>query len=267
MKVTSLNAVKMFLSVMVFVCFASVFPVNIAAQNKETPAREFINITVVSVKPDMVPDFEQMIKTDYNPAYTKGGGTVSDVWQNVFGEGFEYYFAQPISRFAQLDGPSPLAKGLGEDGMKAFFSKAGKMVTGVRSFVIQTRPDMSYMPEMTAPPKVAVAVYIQVEPGKNAEFENYMINEQLPVIKRSGVSGFWVSKVIFGGNMNEYIVLVLEENFAGIDKGPPIRRVLKPEEALKIEQKMPAEAVENMEIYIMRFNPDLSIMPAPTAKK
>ncbi|MGI8885245.1 MAG: hypothetical protein ACR2IA_13500 [Pyrinomonadaceae bacterium] len=265
MKDTNLNAVKMLLSVAVFVCFALAFSINIAAQKTEMPAREFINITVVSVKPEMVPDFEQMIKTEYNPAFTKGGGTNSEVWQTVFGDGFEYYFAQPISKFAQLDGPSPLEKGLGADGAKSFFAKASKMVTGVRSFVIQTRPDMSYMPELNAPPKVAVAVYLRVNPGKNAEFENYMMNDQLPVIKKSGIPGFWVSKVVFGGNGNEYIALVLQKDFADLDNGPPISRVLKPEEAMKLNQKMSAGVMENMELNVMRFNSDLSIMPAPTA--
>lgn len=266
MKSIYLKTVKTFLSAAVFVCLAAVFAIKVTAQDAKPPAREFLNITVVTVRPEMVPEFEQMIKTEYNPAVVKGGSTESGVWETMFGDGFQYYFVAPVGKFAQFDGPGPLVKGLGESGAKAFFAKASKMVTGIRSFIIQTRPEMSYAPEMKAPPNVAVAVTIRVKPGKNAEFENYMTNDQLPVIKRSGIAGFWVSKLVFGGNTNEYNLLVLQENFADLDKGPPVYRVLKPEEALKLEQKMPAGVVENVELQVMRYNPDLSVIPAPTAK-
>lgn len=270
MKNANFKAFKMFCSAVIFLCLAGFLSVDISAQTEksETPAREFMIINVITVKPGMGAEFENIIKTEYNPAFTKGGGTISEVWQPVFGNQFEYVFVQPIGeKFAVMDAPSPLAKGMGKDGLTAFLAKASKMITSFNTFVVQTRPDMSYSTEMTAPPKFAVIMYMQVKSGKNSDLENFAKNDYLPIVKKSGVKGFWVSKVIFGGNANEYISVTLQDSFADMDKGAPINRV-NPEDATKAAQKFPDEIIENTELYIMYYNPVLSIRPsAPMTKK
>lgn len=265
----NIKAFKTYLFAAIFLCLACFMSVNVSAQaNKtETPARERMTLSVITVKPDMANEFENIIKTEYNPAYTKGGGTSSEVWQPVFGNQFEYYFVQPLEKFAVMDGPSPIAKGFGKDGLTAFLAKASKMITSFHQYVIGTRPEMSYTTEMTAPPRLAVVMRMQVKSGKNSELESFAENDYLPVVRKSGIKGFWVSQVIFGGNANEYISLTLVENFTDMDKGAPVNRV-KPEDAAKVAQKIPNDIVENVEQYVMFYNPALSISPtAPTAKK
>jgi hypothetical protein len=151
---------------------------------------------------------------------------------------------------------------LGKEGAKSFFDKAGKMVTGVRSFVIQTRPDMSFTNKMTGPPNIVVVSHVQVAQGRAAEFENFILKEWMPTVKRSGVPAYWMSQIMFGGNVNEFISLTPQENFAELDKGPPIVRVLGADGAAKLMQKLPNGVVTNLERYISRFNKELSVMPA-----
>jgi len=240
------------------------------AQNKDSQMakRERVLITTVTVKPDMTGDFENLIKNEYNPGIAKGGAKWSDVWRNaVFGNGFDYTFVTPIDGFAQLDGISPLMKGLGKEGAAAWYAKAGKMVTNVRGVAYEVRDDLSYRTNMTAPPKMAVVTHTSVAPGRASEFENFIKNDLLPVVKQSGIAGYWMNKTMFGGDVNEYSSLVLLENFAELEKGPPQVRVLGQEGAMKLVQKLPVGVVVRQERIFARYVPELSYRPAMTTNK
>ena len=249
--------------------FASILNSTAAAQTQKAPTRSLLEVTIVSVRPEMAMDFETLIKTEYNPAFVKGGGKQSAVWQTAaFGPAFDIIFVEPIERMSQYDGPSSLEKGLGKDGAGAFFAKASKMVTNVRSYAVETRPDLSFMANPNSMPRMAVVSHIRVAQNRDAEFENYIRNEWLPVIKQAGIPGYLMHRMIFGGDANEYVSLALADNFADIEKGPPVARVLGSDGMLKLMQKMPSGAVLGIERNIVRLNNDLSVFPAqPTAKK
>ena len=253
-------------SIGVFLFLSAVLWSNALAQNNA--AREFLDVTVVTVKPEAAMDFERLIKTEFNPGFIKGGGKSSEVWQKAIGNAFEYIFVQPLGKFAEMDAPGALEIGLGKDGTATFFARASRMVSGVRSFVIQTRPDLSYITEMKSPPKFAVLAHIRVMQGRENDFENYVKTDWLPVVGKSGIAGYWLSKVILGGDINEYISLTLQENFAELDKGAPPARVLGQEGAVKLQQKLPAGTLMSLERYVIRLNPELSVLPSPaTASK
>lgn len=226
------------------------------------PTPEFLSITVVSVKPEMMVEFQNFMKNTTNPALKKGGLKSREVWQNTgaAGDAFEYVLVTPIAKFAELDGPSALEKGLGPQGLSAWQTKAGSLVTSVRRFIIRTRPDLSFVAQRTGTPKLAVIHFVQVAPNRNNDYESFLKNDFVPVMKQAGVS-YFVSQTIFGGNGNEYITLTMRDSFADLDKGPVHIQVLGQEAGQKLLQKMPAGAVVNLERSIARFVPELSLMP------
>jgi hypothetical protein len=75
---------------------------------------EFVSITVVSVKPDMMVEFQNFMKNTTNPALKKGGLKWREVWQNTgaAGDAFEYVLVTPVAKLADFDGPGALEKGL-----------------------------------------------------------------------------------------------------------------------------------------------------------
>jgi hypothetical protein len=237
----------------------------------QTPAaapdqRQWLSITVVSVKPEMMTEFQNFVKNETNPALRKGGAMWRDVWTTAAsGDAFEYVIVAPIDNFAQYDGPGPLEKGLGKEGFAAWQAKASRYVNSVRRFVIRTRPDLSYEGKRTGPPKLAVVSHIHVAPGRGQDFENYTKNDFLPVLKQ-GQATYRVAETIFGGDANEFVTLTLRESFADLDKGPVAVQVLGAEGAAKLFQKLPAGAVVHIERYLARFVPELSIMPGEAAK-
>lgn len=241
--------------------------VSAGAQTKEQPGstaqRERMSLTFINVKPEMVPDFENMIKTDILPALAKGGAKHSDVWQTIgFGNSFEYVIVNPIEKYAQYDGPSPMMKGMGKEGMAAWAAKASRMVNGVRTVAYDLRPDLSYMTELQEPPKMAVVTTVTVTPGRNAEFENFIKNDWLPVIRKSGIKGYWTHQVAFGDDVNQYLIVVLHDNFAEIDKGSPVARVIGQDGMAKLQQKLPVGVIVRQERTVSRFVPELSYRPA-----
>jgi hypothetical protein len=137
----------------------------------------------------------------------------------------------------------------------------------VRSFVMAFDPELSHQTKMAGPPKMAVVTFVNVAPGRGAEYESYIKNELLPVVKRSDAPGFWVQRVGLGGDANQYITLVLHNNFAELEKGPPTVRVLGQDGAAKLAQKLPAGVVTRVERRVMRLVPELTYRPAQTAVK
>ena len=179
------------------------------------PTPEFLQITVVSVKPEMMAEFQNFMKNTTNPALKKGGIKWREVWQSTgaAGDAFEYILVTPVAKLADFDGPGPLEKGLGAQGVSAWQTKAGSLVNSVRRFIIRTRPDLSFAPQRSGPPKLAVVHFVHVAPNRNADYENYLKNDFVPAMKQAGVT-YLVSQTIFGGNGNEYITLTMRDQIA-----------------------------------------------------
>lgn len=239
-----------------------VFAQNPTPTPQAAPTPEFLSITVVSVKPDMMVEFQNFMKNTTNPALKKGGVKWREVWQNTgaAGDAFEYVLVTPVAKFADFDGPGPLEKGLGAQGFATWQTKASSLVNSVRRFIIRTRPDLSFAAQRTGTPKLAVVHFIHVAPNRNDDYENFLKNDFVPVMKQAAVT-YLVSQTIFGGNGNEYITLTMRDSFADLDKGPVHIQALGQEAAQKLMQKMPAGAVANLERSITRFVPELSIIP------
>lgn len=226
------------------------------------PPAPFLSITIVSVKPEKIAEFQSYMKETTNPALKKGGLPWRAVWQstNAAGDGFEYVLVTPVDKFAEFDGPLPIEKGLGAQGYAAWQAKAGSLITSARRFIVRPRPDLSFTANRTGPPKLAVIHSVHVAPNRNTDYENYLKNDFVPVMKQAQVS-YHVTQTIFGGDANEYVTLTLRESFADLDKGPVLNQVLGPEGAQKLLQKLPAGAVVHVERSIARFMPELGLAP------
>jgi len=250
---------------LVLVIMAALCAHSVAQTPSATPQAqpEFLSLTVVSVKPEMMGEFQNFMKNTTNPALKKGGIKWRDVWQSTTagGDAFEYVMVSPVGKFAEFDAPSALEKGLGAQGLPAWQTKASSLVNSVRRSIIRTRPDLSFEAPHTGPPKLAVVTSVHVAPNRNTEFENYLKNDYAPAMKQAGVT-YLVAQTIFGGDANEYITLTMRESFTDLDKGPVLVQALGAEGAQKLLQKLPAGVVVHVERSLSRFVPELSIMPA-----
>jgi hypothetical protein len=259
---------RLFLRRMRALLFLSVLPLSAATL---CPAQAFaphpkIDITFISVKPEMVSDFENMFKTDINPALAKAGVKSSDVWRTaVFGGEFDFVIVSPMDNFAQYDGESPLMRGMDREALAAWYARATKMVNGVRTAAYEYRPELSHQTNLAAPPKMAVVTFLTVAPGRNTEFENFVKNDWLPALRQTDVKNYWVHQTMYGGDINEYLIVTPQENFAELDKGHPIARVIGREAFLKMIQRLPTGVVVRQQRMISRYASGLSYRPQSQA--
>jgi hypothetical protein len=72
----------------------------------------------------------------------------------------------------------------------------------------------------------------------------------------------FIGQTVFGGNVDEYVGLALVDNFADIDKGPPIRRVLNEADAEKLMKKLAPGVVVSQRRSVVRYLPELSYLPS-----
>ena len=224
---------------------------------------EWIQVTTIRVKPEMVPEFIKLAKETI-PAHRKAGVEWRDFWvTDIFGDYSEYTVVTPFEKFAEYDAGSPLERGFDKTSFEAWRNKIRHVVENVSSEAVRTRPDLGFG-QMTEQPKLAVSFTTRVAPGREQEYETYLKNDYLPVIKRSGVKALYVGQILFGGTVNEYIGVALIDDFADIDKGPPIRRVLNQADTEKLMKKLSPGIVVGQTRSICRYLPELSYMPANT---
>jgi hypothetical protein len=241
-------------------------PAQPPATRTQTPASpESLQITVVKVKPDMLDQWLEFQKTETIPMLKKAGVKSREAWQTaVFGEGFMYGFVTPIESFAQYDGDAPPVRALGADGARAYGERNRRFIESTRTFLAQTRPDLSAPIKTTAPPKIAVLSDISVAVGKAPDYEAFVKSDVLPVMRKAKL-GYVVTQTMLGGDVGEYSSLTFYDNFADLGKGSPFQRVLGADGERQLAAKA-AAFVRKLERSVLRYVPDLSFAPpAPTS--
>ena len=217
-------------------------------------------VTVYSAKPEMWSEALRFIKDEAVPANLKGGRKHMEVWTSVYGQSYESWFILPLENFAALDKPDEvLLKGLGSrEAVAAFWNKARGFNISVRQFVIRVRPDLSYIKADAAAPRLAVVSKYEITPARTQEYESYVKNDALPVVKKSGRIGQLRANIVFGGT--GVLNFEPQENFANLDKGSAIRQVLDADAARKLTAKLQG-VLARSETTLLLFRPDLSILP------
>lgn len=246
------------------------------AQNGTPTGKSFVQsaseerlftVTVYSAKPEKWSEALQFIKNEAVPANVKGGRKHMEVWTSVYGQSYESWFILPLENFAALDKPDDvLLKGLGSrEAVAAFWNKARSLNVSVRQFVIRVRPDLSYIKADAATPRLAVVSKYEITPTRTQEYESYVKNDVLPVVKKSGRIGQLRANIVFGGTGG--LSFEPQESFANLDKGSAVRQVLDADAARKLTAKLQG-VLARSETTVLLFRPDLSILPAPnTAAK
>jgi hypothetical protein len=240
-----------------------VYPLGTAAQ--QPPAQvQRLNVNVVRVKPDMIDAWIDFQMKQTIPALKKAGVTQREVYQAALGPLGEFRLVTPIGKFADRDKPGPIERALGAAGAKAYNNEIRKMIASQTTYVIQAIPDASFDPTPDAAYKVLVLSTNHIAPGHNADYLNFVKNDILPVQKKAQTKRYLVSRVVLGGDPNEYRVATFLENFADLDAGPATVRVLGQDAAAKLAQKT-AGIVTSVQNAVYIRNDALSFRTRPTS--
>jgi len=230
------------------------------------PASRLLSLTVVTLQPGMIRAYVDYQKSEVIPALQKAGQTWRESWRTaVFGDPFQVAHVTEIRGFDQYDSPSPLRKMLGEEGYAAYLAKISPMVSSQRTYAIRTRPDLSYVADAAAHPKMAILTTVNVKADRLMDFETFIKAEWIAALKKGGGKHYLVNQVIYGGSTTEYMTLVGIDNFAELGKGHPVNRALGDEGVVKLMAKAGGFA-QSIDRRVIRLDPDLSFEVKGTAE-
>jgi hypothetical protein len=228
------------------------------AQSQPDPVFHVLHIRV---KPEAMREFERLLKAEVLPAFKKSGGTSLQAWATTnFGEAFEYYFVRQVNGIRDFDEPHYLIKALGEKGAEELRQKIRRLCVSQHQFMLTRKAALSWLPNASYQPKVAVLTRAIVANGRTEEYEKYVKENTTPVVAKTNVKGYRISRVGLGGNASEYFSLLMCDSYAEIEGYPARMRKARTEAGLSTT---PAGLLTRSVSTVLRYLPELSVTPAP----
>jgi hypothetical protein len=238
------------------------------AQGAAAPAapRLWYSVNVVTVKRETAAEWREFQKSQSIPLQQRGGMKMRDTWASgaPFGDGSTFVVVTEIEKFADYDQPPLPQRLLSGEALRTYQATNQRLVASNRNYAVQSRPELSIAPAANATIMGAVLTETTVVSGHTDQFEAYLKNDLLPVLKKGNALGYLVARTVFGGNANEYHSLQFFDSYADIDKGPLPVRVLGQAGAQALTAKVTAH-VASVNRTLLRYVPDLSFRPRPTS--
>jgi hypothetical protein len=226
-------------------------------QPAQPPVRISVQTTVV--KPEMVLTWQDLIRHEAIPAYKNAGVP----WRWVFtsagpiGPGFTFVTVSPVTNFAQLDQGNPLRKALGDEGIASYNAKLRATLVSTNNVIETLVQNASLVSFSSTPPNLVIVQTVVLQQGKGPDWAAITASDFLPVLKKGGVTDYWVYATTFGAPGNVRTIVQPIANYAALDAGPSLNQAIGADAAAKLNQKRNA-LVTSAENTVMRYVPDLS---------
>lgn len=221
------------------------------------------SVTLYTVKPDRIGDFEAEIKA-YNAVLAKGGSThYGSVWVSLTGQR-EYARVIHYAKWADLDaGPDPKMNDQAAD-LARIGVRINDCTESSRRIIEEVIPELS-LPASDEIPKMIRILVTDVRPEKIGDYRDLVKNEILPAIKKSGLKDYTVALRRFGAPSTEFISVAGMTNWADFDGDFAVEKGLGKEGYQALLVKVRA-LIASSQYDVYRFQPDLSYLPPTPAK-
>lgn len=238
---------------------------------------DYLDETIVRVKPDKVAEFTTVVKkiSDANRRFN------GDRWigmETLYGEGDTYVFVSIRKDYADIDKgndafEAALEKAYGKEGAAKLQRDEANCFESSRSELRRRRGDLSSKAptdaaaeaKLVGESRVLRTIAVHVRSGRIADFEALLMETKEAREKNPDTQPLLVSQVIEGTKGTTFYVTSLRSSLSGFDKNPTNREILG-EEGFKKFLKANAEFVSGTESSILHFMPELSSPPEPVAQ-
>lgn len=234
---------------------------TLEAQSTAAAPPTRIRVQVTHVKPDMVQQWQNLIRAEAIPAQKKAGIAWRHTWADggPFGENARFVSVQPVTNFAQFDQGSTITRALGAEGAAKYQAKLQPTIVSSRAWIDTLQPDDSIDSRAATPPALILVQTYQTLPGKGQELSELWRAEYLPRYRKAGVRDVWVYTATFGAPLGQVTVVRPISKYAELDLQPGLlqRGGLSPEAAQKVNARR-AALISGTESTVLRYLPDLS---------
>jgi hypothetical protein len=255
---------RAFWALVVMLCLA--MPAVVRAQES------YIDAYIVKVKPEKTADFTSLIKKWAAANHDNGG----DRWvtaETVYGEGDVYVFTSTRRSYAEIDkvNESVMAatnKAFGPEGLGKLMQDYTSCLVWSRTELRRRRWDLSRkapadaaaFAKLIGESRVLRTVAVHVRSGHQMDFEALLKDAKAAGEKNADTRPVFVSQAVEGNKGLVYYITTFRSSLGGFDSNPSTRDILG-EEGYKKFLQVNAEAVEEADFTLYRFQAELSNPP------
>ena len=230
------------------------------------PPSPFLSVTMVTVRPDSVPAWEDYVKKiAAGAAKAAVPGTVNAFQVVSGGPGFTYVFTQGFSKWAEVDSfltPAQIATKAFGDVEGAAMVKAGRAaIVSVSNQVARYLPDLSTRPgTVPMPAKYLFLFRTQVKPEMVTAYEEYLAKAKAAAEQTPGTP-MVIRRITVQGPANFYTAAIPFNTYAERDAFPTPISVLKKVYGDAEGQKWNEQrlrSTDHAETWVLMHRPDLS---------
>ncbi|MBS1810133.1 MAG: hypothetical protein JST84_18375 [Acidobacteria bacterium] len=244
---------------------------NNAKPAESTPKRPLGIVNEFTIKPGMMPAFMEWAEKEAKPLYVKAGVKTAYFFTNIYDvDRSVVTFIEVHENFAAIKARNEaFTKNNSQEVREAWSTKAREFIAGTRTYMIEGLSELGWMnPKLKSPPLYYIVTERFVAPMRGADYEAFLKNDWLPLVKKADANGMLVSRLRFGGELGHYFVYTPVTDLTELDQPGKVAQTVGAEALAKTQQKL-VGIIQRSENRILRLRPELCILPPPptTASK
>jgi hypothetical protein len=247
----------------ILIAVAVVTPSRPLLNAQTAPQIDFLHIAYMQLKPESVLQWNALQRQEVIPAQKKGGLLWRETWNAgaVGGDTYERILLTPVTDLSQFDDPGSLDKALGTQGAQALLEKNRRLITGNRAYIARIRRDLGFGSRPPSP-HIGVISTITVVAGRREDFEQGLKGPVVTAMKDANAAQFFVWQIVYGGDTNQYLTVLMFENFEQLALGhpDPLAWAMRGDEITRILGG-PNSPIAKIERTIVQYMPELSYRP------
>ncbi|HME11138.1 MAG TPA: hypothetical protein VKG25_29045 [Bryobacteraceae bacterium] len=228
-------------------------------------AQSWIRVTTSGVKPENIQEYEGYVK-QISAGYKKAGIPFNIVYQVLGGNLLEYTSVSPVAKFADLEGPNPLAKAMGAEAFGNLVNSINRCRTSNTRYFALTWDDAGIIKgELSS--QYWMRTRVPIEPGKFNDYRAFLKGDYRAALDKAGITQFRVNQPIFGAPPGTVETVRMMKGLGEIDDGPVLTKALGQAAADALNAKARTMTRGPAQTTIIRIRTDLSLLPAQDAGK
>lgn len=246
-------------------------PVTAFAQNNNAkpaeaaPKRRLGIVNEYTIKPGMMTAYLQWAEKEARPLYLKAGVTTAYFFTNLYDtdERNVVTFIEIHDSFAAIRARNEaFTKNNSQEARDAWSAKAREFIANTRTYMIEGLPELGWMnPKLKSQPLYYIVTERFIAPMRGRDYEAFLQNDWLPLVKKSDANGMLVSRLRYGGEMGHYFVFTPVLDLTELDQPSKLTQTVGAETLTKTQQKL-IGIVQRSENRILRLRPELCVLPA-----
>mgnify|MGYP002789536042 FL=1 len=200
---------------------ATSFAQNNAKPDSAAPKRPRIGLVgEYTVRPGMMTAYLEAAKNVGRPLYLKAGIKEAYFFTNLYGPDRNIVTLIEVhDGFAALQARNEaFTKNNSQEARDAWSAKVREFITDQRVYIVDELDELSWMnPKLKTPPLYYNVVERFIAPMRGRDYEAYLKNDYLPLVKKSDSNGIMVSRLRYGGEAGHYFVFIPVQELTDLD--------------------------------------------------